>query len=133
MSADLLRRAASLLRERAEAATPGGPRWETAPDEMHGLSQSVIFPADSDSAVAFAGADDAAYIATMHPGVPWADLLESIRCGLHCDPDGMRESYCSACSDSTFDHECSDRKPCDHTVPYRRALAVARAILGEAS
>ena len=66
VSAEVLRRAASLMRERADAATPGGPRWETGPDEMHGPSQAIIFPADSDSAIAFAGSDDAEHIASWH-------------------------------------------------------------------
>jgi hypothetical protein len=80
MSADVLRKAAALMRERAEAATPGGPRWEIGPDEMHGPSQSIIYPADSDSAVAFAGADDAPHIASWHPAVALAaaDLLDYI-------------------------------------------------------
>ena len=80
MSADLMREAAALMRDRAEAATPGGPRWETEPDEMHGPSQAVILPADSDSAVAFASADDAEHIASWHPAVALAvaDLLDGL-------------------------------------------------------
>lgn len=70
--AETLRRAASLMRERAEGATDGGPRWETGPDEMHGPSQMIVYPSDSDSAVAFAGADDAAHIASWHPAVALA-------------------------------------------------------------
>lgn len=77
MSAERLRQAAAKVRETAEGATGGGPRWETAPDEMS-PSRAIVYPADSDSAVAFAGADDARHIAMWHPRVALAvaDLLE---------------------------------------------------------
>ena len=95
MSAELLREAAALMRGRAEAATPGGPRWETQPDEMHG--GAVILPADSDSAIAGAGADDAEHIASWHPTVALAvavllastaEHIASHDCEAHCEPDG---------------------------------------------
>lgn len=60
-----------------------------------------------------------------------ADLLESSRCSLHCGDDGMRDPYCSACEDSTCDHECPPPEVCKHSVSYRRALAAAQAYLGE--
>ena len=80
MSADLLREAASKMRERAEAATDGGPRWETGPDDMHGPARAVVYPADSDSAVAFAGCEDAEHIASWHPAVALAvaDWLDRV-------------------------------------------------------
>ena len=73
----VLREAARLMRERAEAATPGGPRWESAPDEWG--SVRYIFPADSDSAIASVPAvADAEHIASWHPDVALAvaDLLD---------------------------------------------------------
>ena len=76
MSASALRRAAELMRERAEAATPGGPRWETAPHAAPHLR--FIFPADSDSSITAAPVDDAEHIASWHPAVALAvaDLLD---------------------------------------------------------
>lgn len=58
-----------------------------------------------------------------------ADLIENAKCGLHCGPSGLREPYCSACEDSTYDHDCPPTRPCEHTASYRRALAVASAYL----
>lgn len=55
------------------------------------------------------------------------DLTDSIRCGLHCAPDGKRSPYCWACEDSGEDHDCPPREDCEHTVPYRKALAYRAA------
>jgi hypothetical protein len=60
-----------------------------------------------------------------------ADLVESVRCELGCDADGMRDPYCSLCRDSTWDHECPSPVPCEHTVAYRNALRLCRAYLNE--
>lgn len=89
---DLIREAAALMRERAEAATEGGPRWETGPDDMHGPSRLVVYPADSDSAVAFAGYEDAEHIASWHPTVAlavadWLDDHASQSDILRCAPN----------------------------------------------
>lgn len=107
MTAEMLRRAASLMRERAEGATSGGPRWETGPDEMHGPSHAIVYPADSDSAVAFAASDNAEHIASWHPAVALAvaDWLDA--CALVCEVK----------ADAVKHH----------------ALTIARAYLGESS
>jgi hypothetical protein len=83
MSADLLRQAATVLRERADAATPGP--WTALP----GAGNVWRFPDEgSPSLIARGGHEgpspaDAAYIATMHPGVghalaDWLDNEASI-------------------------------------------------------
>lgn len=84
MSADRLREAARVLRERAEAATPGP--WYAAKEFGH-----VIFSgtgSDDDVAVTedFDVAADATYIATMNPtvGLTVADLLD--RWAAHYEP-----------------------------------------------
>lgn len=69
--AERLREAARVMRARAEAATPGGPRWETEPDDTL-PSRAYIFPADSGSAIASAPVDDAEHIASWHPAVALA-------------------------------------------------------------
>jgi hypothetical protein len=75
------------------------------------------------------------YIATMHPGVglALADWLDATACPLGCTVEGRRFPYCSACEDSTYDHDCPDPVKCDHTPPFRNALALARLINGGAS
>ena len=116
---EVIRRAIVLMRSRAEAATDGGPRWETAPDEMHGPSRSVIYPADSDSAVAFAGSDDAEHIAAWHPAVALAvaDWLEH-----------------QAVADEFHERQDADNEFADGYTPRAgtiRALVVAKAYFGE--
>lgn len=80
MTADRLREAARVLRERAEEATPGP--WR---DEYSGRTGPVVMDAASRNALDhvakcshFRGRSDAAYIATMHPGVGLlvAELLD---------------------------------------------------------
>ena len=81
MSADLLRKAATILRERAEAATPG--EWRDIPMGSEGSTILADPPVGRPSITtsrrvgrcpSFA---DAEYIATMHPdvGLALADLL----------------------------------------------------------
>jgi len=60
-----------------------------------------------------------------------ADLVENVRCDLHCNEAGMRDPYCSMCQDSTWDHECPHSIRCEHTVAYRNALKVCDAYLQE--
>ena len=114
MSAEILRRAASLMRERAEAATPGP--WVASIDNPHFFRQPSVQAPDQghdEEWVAeckdarYHGASDAEHIASWHPAVALAvaDWLEQ-----HAD-----------------DHSSYDCnwEPC-------AALAVARAYLGGA-
>lgn len=110
MSAARLREAAKVLRERAEAATPGP--WVTHPvgarADVRGLPENTSHDYRG-NAVATAGdsefgacpAKDAHYIATMHPGVglALADWLEaqgthvgSYYCETQCELDGCDET-----------------------------------------
>ena len=71
MSADLLRRAATVLRERAEAVD-GAESWVRYYAHIDDADGRVMAPA--------AGIDDQRFIATMHPGVglalaDWLDLV----------------------------------------------------------
>jgi hypothetical protein len=83
MSADELRRAAALLRERAEAATPGP--WFLDGAGCSGIfTEARVSETSQDVAFVVNGWPDAdateAYIAAMHPGVGslLADLLEHL-------------------------------------------------------
>ena len=128
MSADVLRRAAERLREVAGEATPG-PWW----DDFGGVRAGILprsrhlvtngFP----NVVAITdrrgvgGEADAAYVATMHPGVALAlaDWLE-------------REAALSI----AFDQIVTRHTAAGFTVEteqssFPQALATARAILGE--
>ena len=85
MSADKLREAAKVLRERAKAATPGPWYWEPpSPDDWPSADESlmssgaaskhggdeVVLSGWGYDASGISGSDaDRAYIATMHPGV----------------------------------------------------------------
>ena len=116
MTAQTLRDAAKVLRERAEKATPGPWYWEAkSTEEWPSGDQSLLTRhrkdgGDFDPAVLYGWGYDASgidaeqadrdYIATMHPGVgiALADWL-----------------------DSEFEHEFG---------PTEQAINVARAILG---
>ena len=84
MSAEKLREAAKALRERAEAAT--GDEWEHFPDGLVWRTDDV----PGDPTCAAAQVEDAAYIATMHPGVglALADWLDDVAAGWVWDEDG---------------------------------------------
>lgn len=129
MSADLLRRAASLMRERAEAATPGPWRFtdaETVADVWDG-GLVVVNPnrdpianvsdqwyeSDPDEP---APVDDARHIASWHPAVALAvaDWLE----------------HAAARAESKIQHGGKESPVWSHE---RDALAVARAYLGESA
>ena len=56
-----------------------------------------------------------------------ADLLENAKCSFYCDKNGNRDPYCSACEDSTYDHECPPAVVCGHSAAFQRVLAVAGA------
>lgn len=116
MSADILRRAAALMRERAEAATDGGYGWRLG--DLPGANE-VWANRDAAGWDAFMvattttrlnpnpgarGHADAQHIASWHPGVAlavadWLDIAA----------DAL----------------------CDEDVTYPEALAVARTYLGE--
>ena len=154
MSAEALRRAAALMRERAEAATPG--RWEHV-EAFH--ASFVCFPARDDldtvAATKILRADnrpgrrkdkrDAAHIASWHPAVALAvaDWLEAVA-EVHWPRrhDRYSESHYNADPEHDFtdcDETCwqeayicngcgtTDCKP----EISGRALSVARAYLGE--
>lgn len=124
MSAELLRRAAKVLREHAERATEGP--WNASPvDSPDGIVTSAVYSfvhptGTTDSEVIGAvrktrggglrRANDARYIALMHPPVALAlaELLD-------------------------LKADCAGTWPGDMTVTDRAALAVARAILREDS
>ena len=101
MSADKLREAAKVLRERAEAATPGPWYWEPpSPDDWPSADESlmssgaaskhggdeVVLSGWGHDASGISGSDaDRAYIATMHPGVglalaDWLDAEAAAGC-----------------------------------------------------
>lgn len=92
MTADRLREAARVLRERAEAATPGP--WC---DEYSGRTGPVVMDAASRNALDhvakcshFRDRSDAAYIATMHPVVGlalanWLDAQADTTCDCGVD------------------------------------------------
>lgn len=89
MSAELLRKAATILRERAEAATVAP--WEAFADGL------VWADRLGDPVSGSTLTEDSDYIATMHPGVglalaDWLDVeayhIESHDCAARCEPDG---------------------------------------------
>lgn len=104
MSADLLREAASKMRERAEAATPGP--WVAYGDHL--VWPSNKGPAANDPVLAMLGDahdDSAEHIASWHPAVALAvaDWLDEEADSWTGDEDG---------------------------IPYYRAYIVATAYLG---
>ena len=93
MSAELLRRAATILRERAEAATPG-PWKQTDGFRSHDDDRAYVVPTGREVHYVCAGGvlgvdEDAPYIATMHPGVGLAiaKWLEDVAAGWMWDAD----------------------------------------------
>ena len=119
---ETMRRAAKLMRERAEAATPGPWECAGAGDITHGLQvvEGGIRRADwvasvdtGDGDLAAAGTDEsnALHIASWHPLVALAvaDSLDKIAWMGELDPDML------------------SRVGCDE------AIAIARAYLGEVS
>ena len=120
MSAELLRRAATILRERAEAATPGP--WEAnmhSPDMGGRHGWDLRGPRNLGPLGAVVSArmlsGNAHYIATMHPGVGLAiaDLLDCVA------------------EDAESNDEFDGFDPYAVVVGYGHAIAVARLIVGE--
>ena len=131
MSADLLRRAAALMRERAEAATPGPWRFtdsEAVNDVWDGGMVVVSTDADPIANVLDewyepdpgepAPINDAEHIASWHPAVALAvaDWLDATAAEHESDSGNERADAFFAAFD---------------TAPDVAALAVARAYLGE--
>ncbi len=145
MSTKELRVAATTLRERAQAATPGP--WEAVEDDHGSLKAPAIAVSiwsdfdqsyvtedvrvsPSSAAKAKINAD---YIVTVDPalGLLLADVLANAICTMNCNhQDGKREAYCFRCEDSTDDHDCPPRAACGHTFSFNRLLAIARHING---
>jgi hypothetical protein len=123
VSADTLRKAARLMRERGEAATPGP--WENEPNTGAGrvwvrskhwfkrMDCEPLFNVRNEETDYARRAADAAHIASWHPAVALAvaDWLDA-----ECD-DLARRVYLD---------------PMDDGLPHG-ALVVARAYLGESS
>ena len=122
-SADLLRRAASEMRAKAEAATEGP--WKCVPDDA---PTTYVYPEgrvlstapgmdDQDPSIAdMLMHCDAQHIASWHPVVALgvADLLDRAADAWIPDPHGERETCCC----------------CAH---QREAVDIARAYLGESA
>lgn len=102
MSSDKLRAAAKTLRQRAEAATPGP--WDavagafgdpaSGPDHMRVTRKPHTDASSSVAQLGYEqqGGDDAAFIATMHPGVAlaladWLDYAADHEPCWDCDDD----------------------------------------------
>jgi hypothetical protein len=118
-TSEVLRRAAGLMRERAEAATPGPWRDFTYGDRMMhyvdaGPNTNLV------ASGAFGENADAAHIASWHPAVALAvaDWLEEA--ADHLDVDLSDESL-DICPTAREGAECS---------VVGRAVTVARAYLG---
>lgn len=125
MSAEVLREAAALMRERAEAATPGP--WKQGEARSQGRAAQVLgvhslVYNDRQSVALIPGfksdrKPDAAHIASWHPDVALAvaDLLDSAaKWLLPCDKPCWEQGI----------------EGCIDCEVYSPALAVARAYLG---
>ena len=118
MSAETLREAAALMRERAEAATQA-PRWEVEDGGRIVASDAgpmLLKPEKRESLGIVRSTADAEHIAGMHPGVAlaFADLLD----------------HAAARAESKIEHGGKPEPVWSHEAD---ALAVARAYLTTAS
>lgn len=156
MSAEVLRRAAALMRERAEAATPG--RWETSDSDLTHPGAGMNVYSDLEGPVVAdccgyqggAGIQDAEHIASWHPGMALAvaDWLDGTAerhsegpptaLVLHyddgpcevCDDGGHEVPVCEGCFPTWEGMDGYCVYPCRET---KAALAAARTYLGEQS
>lgn len=96
MSAELLRRAAALMRERAEANYVTPSPWGFAGVDGHGFA---VHHGEHDTVALYANLPDAKHIASWHPAVALAvaNLLDSLAehveshdCEAHCEPFGCQ-------------------------------------------
>ena len=138
VSADTLRRAAAVLRERAEAATPGP--WEGYYDDSSRPFWGVNTYRTGDQVAMHdlddcyeerhgVGGSDAYYIATMHPGVglalaDWLSFVEQRHGPAFLDRDEKPSCNYVGCYENAEEYPCEDAQA---------AIAVARLILGEES
>lgn len=119
MSADLLREAAALMRQRAEAATPGP--WERRwgfPAYVSGPGPTVtINDLTGDTEI-----EDAEHIASWHPAVALAvaDWLDAAYADWHHSEHSLSAASVRAMSGG-------------QNLPDGMALAVARAYLGRSA
>lgn len=115
---DLLRRAAALMRERAEKATPG--TWQANPDGLVWANP----PRLGDPVSGSTEIEDAQHIASWHPAVALAaaDWLEA-EARIHDAPDAVRSGM-----EKATGQEWEVRATVS-TLPL--AAAFARAYLGE--
>lgn len=100
VSADVLRQAATILREQAEAATPGpwhwsppsAAEWPSGDESLLGAAdETVLYGWGYDASGIEATDADRTYIATMHPGVglALADLLNNLQGAQPNDVDAI--------------------------------------------
>lgn len=126
-SADTIRRAATLLRERATVARPGP--WRTG-THAHRTLYTRATPGQPKTGELSGLMDtpaDAAHTAALHPGVAIAiaDLLEAIATEM--------DDYGSVIEDAGAVKvaPAADGFHYDEAPPWTKALATARAYLGE--
>jgi len=155
VSADLLRRAAALMRERAEAATPGP--WHGFPPEAPAWSQQVVWAGQATVAevsmpippeFGLDGLADRDHIASWHPAVALAvaDWLDRVVASHHAEVDEVCFDECDECIPGA-DCQGHDRECCAYCngssdegyvtrilfgrcTPFLDAIAVAKAYLG---
>lgn len=131
MSAEVLRRAAALMRERAEAATEG--EWfvahipESAVPSPHAIDRWYVmgfFDGDTRKPTGPSAMceyePDAVHIASWHPAVALA-VAEWLEAKAEQDDKGTCDDPRGCCN------------LCEHDYGHVAALAVARAYLGESS
>ena len=119
MSADILRKAAAVMRERAEAAihdSDGATRWTATGDGHHAAYGVTTVNGPLWDIVNDVSGPDAEHIASWHPAVALAvaDWIDAAAVLAPPDPH----------------HEGEACETCDNVT---RALAVARAYLGVTS
>lgn len=115
MSAELLRDAATLMRERAEVCVDGWGMKHTPESWRETYEVGVDYD------------QDAPHIASWHPAVALAvaDWLEDVAIMGRCDDCSYSAETCSLAKATGSIACCPD---CQH--PSRRALTVARVYLG---
>ena len=112
MTAETLRRAANLMRERASLSAAGP--WGRASTPGNGFA---VHRGEHETVALYCDRDNAAHIASWHPAVALAvaDVLDAVTCA------------CTPCSC------CGVRVTCDGCEPVEAALNLARLYLGDAS
>lgn len=150
MSADVLRKAAALMRERADLPYVKGA-WETTGRYVRRVSKSprIVPPAHASADAQLYDADReretneaiAQYIASWHPAVALAvaDLLDLAAthekcagddCGQGYGPGGRYGDIDPSCSVCGTPDEYAEPWPCEYV---KRGVALATAYLSDAS